>query len=221
MFPFIFETIVFLLSIGILFFIMISLTTPFNETLLRKNIISTMSEHENNYVPELKGVINVDDAIQTIKTTWKNNIVKTVFTSKGTKIPIPNDDKDEFIEKKEMTDLRKIRTNTLTEGANNCLFEATLDALSIDKRRITPQMLRNVCDLVLSKEGFPLIPKGETAGEQYLQALSKIFERKIIVDKNGYKSSVVIRHWEVPEDCEQFKLRHLGHSVFGHWVSGE
>ena len=110
------------------------------------------------------------------------------------------------------------------KGANNCLFDATVKACNlVDPKTGKPcnsQILREKCDEILKEEGLPLIPHGEPAGEQYLQALSRILNKRIKVYKGNRTNFVAeIGHSDVPEDADHFSIVHLGSQLAGHWVA--
>jgi hypothetical protein len=137
-------------------------------------------------------------------------VQEAAFSTTSVAIPFL---RNRFAEKKESITLSR-------DGGNNCLFEASLNALKIDWRRVSPQMLRNACDIVLKEEGLPIIPRGHMAGEQYIQALSKIFSRRINVYKRAFgPGAIPIKHEDVPDDAPSFSIKHLGHQEAGHWVA--
>jgi hypothetical protein len=109
-------------------------------------------------------------------------------------------------------------------GRNNCLFDATIEACGlfdpITGKPSNSQELRERCDVVLKEQGLPLIPHGEPAGEQYLQALSFVLKRKIKIYKGGRENFVAeIKHSDVDENVEPFSIVHTGSQLNGHWVA--
>lgn len=110
------------------------------------------------------------------------------------------------------------------KGGNNCLFDATIEACGlfdpVTGKPSNSQELRERCDVVLKEQDLPLIPHGEPAGEQYLQALSFILKRKIKIYKGDRENFVAeIRHSDVDENAESFSIVHTGSQLNGHWVA--
>lgn len=108
-----------------------------------------------------------------------------------------------------------------THGGNNCLFDAVISSLNArdqSGRRPNSQGLRESCDELLRSENMPLIPAGHPAGEQYLQALSKIFNCGLVVMRNGQHVATV-RHSDVSETSPETVIRHMGAALYGHWTS--
>lgn len=103
----------------------------------------------------------------------------------------------------------------MRDYANNCLFDAVIK--SADLKGKSALDLRIEAEGVLTSEGFPLIPRGEPAGEQYIGALSKITERPIFVKKDNARFEV--RHESVPEAAGNapIVIEHLGNAMGGHW----
>jgi hypothetical protein len=107
-------------------------------------------------------------------------------------------------------------------GMNNCLFDSVIHTFSRNNLPLPTQesqALREMCDDILKAEGMPLIPHGEPAGEQYIQALSKILNVSIKIFKdhpNNYMTSV--KHSDVADDAVCVSIVHLGTREHGHWV---
>lgn len=110
------------------------------------------------------------------------------------------------------------------EGMNNCLFLAVItatDLRSVSNPEILadPQALRNACKGFLEEEKMPIFADGTPAGEGYLQILSKMLRRKIIVYKNRVKvAEIVHSDWE-RVTIPSIHLTHIGPPEAGHWVS--
>lgn len=132
-------------------------------------------------------------------------------------------------------------------GMNNCLFDSViLSAKNVkgvdgttNNKILLPtedsQELRQICNQLLEKEGFPLIPDGEPAGEQYIQALSKILNCKIKIYKNHPENFIAdVKHSDVVVGCRSesegdetsetaavntISIVHIGPEECGHWVS--
>lgn len=103
--------------------------------------------------------------------------------------------------------------------ANNCLFEAMIDAFN-KNGKWCPVKLRQECNRLMIIEGFPLIEFGKPAGEGYLNILSKLFKVELIARFSGSNNKSIsqhIRHSDVAENCEQVKLLHTGSRTNGHW----
>lgn len=106
-------------------------------------------------------------------------------------------------------------------GGNNCLFDAMICSLSArdaSGKILCSQGLREHCDEILKSENMPIIPTGEPAGEQYLQALSKVFKCGISVMRGG-SHIATIRHSDVPETSPETTIRHMGAALCGHWTA--
>ncbi len=126
---------------------------------------------------------------------------------------------------------KRTRVKIGRRGMNNCLFDSVIASVKArrqeeEKNFNLPtedsQELRDLCNKLLEKEGFPLIPDGEPAGEQYIQALSKILDCKIKIYKNHPENFVAdVKHSDVSEDesCKDISIVHVGPEEHGHWVS--
>ncbi len=116
---------------------------------------------------------------------------------------------------------------------NNCLFDATIDYLNNATTTDTAQYyskssqdLRDECNEVLRAEGLPIIEDGLPAGEQYIQALSKIFNSVMEVRFSSGNSFFKISHDDSLIESDDdgcggrtIKLRHVGPQMAGHWIS--
>lgn len=147
--------------------------------------------------------------------------------------PSPTSEEDKIIgceeiiakkNKQSYFELSKGRKKT-RRGMNNCLFDSVIEAFKKEgKKELLPtedsQKLREICDEILEKEGFPLIPHGEPAGEQYIQALSKLLNHTIKIHKDHPDNFVAdVKHSDVSDVCPSISIVHLGSEDCGHWVS--
>jgi len=112
-------------------------------------------------------------------------------------------------------------------GKNNCLFAAAITYMkrtpSRFERYLTiyggasgAQTLRDACTVSLREDGLPTIPDGKPAGEQYLNALSKVLRSIIEVDieKTGKTYRVIDTDAQFPS---LIRITHAGSRRSGHW----
>lgn len=106
-------------------------------------------------------------------------------------------------------------------GYNNCLFDAVISASEMKNPStgslVDSQRLREVCDSYLIQEGFPTIPINQPAGEQYLQALSRVLDRPVSVF-SGDSHIADVRHSLASENNDPVKISHSGTDMNGHWT---
>ena len=112
--------------------------------------------------------------------------------------------------------MKEIITEKTTGFKNNCLFDAILYHEFQKSNSDLSQNLREKCNEILTKTlDLPIIPDNLPAGEQYLLALSLLFDKaiKVIKDEDYY----IISHIEGLK--EEITLKHLGSAEHGHWMA--
>ena len=112
----------------------------------------------------------------------------------------------------------ELKPEKIERIGNNCLFDAVRNTCETLRTRFTTsQALREACSTELKAEGFPIIPNGEPAGEQYLQAISKISQSPIEVVRGN--TNTLISHSEDFMKSTPITIRHVGSTVGGHWMA--
>lgn len=102
---------------------------------------------------------------------------------------------------------------------NNCLFDAVLasEAHITRSTALTSAELRAACDEFLAESGMPVVKPNDIAGEQYLNAISHIFDQPIhiIKGKDEWWISDHLEHAANAPIC----ITHQGKPDAGHWVA--